>query len=182
MAESKAARRSLIETSEIKKLITACRNGDINAYRAIYEQYGDMLYSIAFRLLGNKEDSEDALQNTFIKLYRHLDQFRFESKFSSYLVRILINTCHDLQNKRNGLLQIFETVEINQDQDQDMGLTLNKAIQMLPEKMRECFVLFAVEGFKQNEIAEMLEINEGTVKAHIFQAKAKLREIIKTTV
>jgi RNA polymerase sigma-70 factor (ECF subfamily) len=97
-------------------------------------------------------------------------------------VRILINACHDINRKQNGLLHILENTDIGRDNNVDLNLTLEKSIQMLPLKMRECFILFAIEGFKQNEISEMLDISEGTVKAHIFQAKAKLREMIKNTV
>lgn len=174
-----AVRRSAIQTEALRKVIQRCQAGETKAYREIYASYGAMLFSIAMRLLGSKEDAEDAVQNTFIKLHRHIGQFRFESKFSSYLVRILINVCHDLNKKNNTLLKLYDDGDIGQENFTEWALTLEKAIQMLPFKMRECFVLYAVEGFKQKEIADMLNLNEGTVKAHIFQAKARLREIIK---
>ena len=173
-----AVRRSAIQTEKLKKVIHRCQTGETAAYREIYSAFGTMLFSIAMRMLGSKEDAEDAVQNTFVKLHRHIGQFRFESKFSSYLVSILINVCHDLNKKNNTLLQLYDESDVGQENYTEWGLTLEKAIQMLPVKMRECFVLYAIEGFKQKEIADMLNLSEGTVKAHVFQAKARLREII----
>jgi len=135
-----------------------------------------MLYSVAYRILGNKEESEDAMQNTFIKLLNSIKDFKFQSKFSSYLTRILINSCYDLIHKRKSTEEIEDN--IFQQNNGDWKLSLEKAISCLPLKMRECFILYAVEGFKQKEIAETMGLSEGTVKAHIFQAKVKLRKIL----
>ena len=180
--DTEAVRRSEISKTDDHKLVKRCQSGDRNAYHEIYKRYAAMLYSVAFRMLGRREDAEDAMQNTFVKLQRHIGQFQFKAKFSTYLVRILINACHDINQQRNGLLQIYDNLEITHESHSDWNLTLEKAIRMLPLKMRECFILYAVEGFKQKEIAEMLETSEGTVKAHIFQAKAKLRETLQSTI
>lgn len=144
----------------------------------IYEMHSTMLFSIAMRMLRSKEDAEDALQNTFIRLFDNVKNFRFQSKFSTYLTRILINCCYDHLNKRkNDASEIDENLPGLLSQT-DLSLSLEKAISLLPLKMRECFILFAVEGFKQKEIADILEISEGTVKAHVSQAKSKLRKLL----
>lgn len=171
-------RRIVINEYNEKELLKQCQQGELSAYKNLYERYSTMLYSVAMRMLGKKEDAEDALQNCFIRLYRSSGQFKYESKFSSYLVRILINCCYDVLSKRKNVYDI-QTEESPNRPDNDWSLTLESAIQMLPLKMRECFILFAVEGFKQQEIAEMMEISEGAVKAHVFQAKKKLRQILR---
>lgn len=80
----------------------------------------------------------------------------------------------------------LEPLSSAQNSNQDLKMQLEEAIQFLPLRMRECFVLFAVEGFKQDEIAEMLSISIGAVKAHIFKAKQKLKillaDVIQETV
>jgi len=167
-----------IENSREIHLVRRCQKGDIKAFKELYDQHSEMLFSIAMRLLGSKEDSEDTLQNTFIKVYKNINQFRFDSKFSSYLVRILINTCYDTLEKRKHNPDFSDTFDLIEDSQSDSHLALEEAIKNLPLKMRECFILFAVEGFKQFEISEILDISIGTVKAHISQAKAKLRQIL----
>ena len=76
-------RPDIINNSFEQEVIQRCLNGEIKAFRELYEMHGTMLYSIALRLLGKKEDAEDAMQNAFSKLFRNIKQFRFQSKLSS---------------------------------------------------------------------------------------------------
>jgi len=171
-------RQRVINDNKDHELIERYQLGEIAAFKEIYQMHSTMLYSIAMRMLGIKEDAEDAMQNCFSKLYRNIGQFKGQAKFSSYLVRILMNCCYDILAKRKKSdLNTDEHVTL--DEHNELSLSLEKAIAMLPLKMRECFILFAVEGFKQVEIAEMMEISEGAVKAQVFQAKKKLRKILK---
>ena len=151
----------------------------MRAYEIIYRRFEQPLLSVGLRMLGRREDAEDAVQITFLKLYRSIGKFRFDSKFSSYLFRIMLNVCFDLSRRK--------TDEKNKKRDLDdvlhhpvveLRLHLDEAIRALPERMRTCFVLFAIEELKQDEIAEMLNMRLGTVKAHIFQAKARLRALL----
>ena len=161
-----------------QEIVEQCQSGNLHAFETIYEQYWDALYRVAFRMLGTHEDCEDALQLTFTKMYRAMKNFRGESKLSTYIFRILINVCHDLHRKRRVGNESYNEEPIFQPQN-ELQIQLDEAIQALPIKMRECFILFAIEGFKQNEIAGMLKVTIGTVKAHIFQAKVKLKESLK---
>lgn len=167
-----------IDSQSEEQLIKNCQSGSRFAFREIYNRYSIMLFSVATRILGNKEEAEDALQNTFVNLYNHIGEFGFQAKFSTYLTRILINNCYDIINKRGKMRLDIQEDNLHTQNTQDWKLSLERAIHQLPEKMRECFILFAIEGFKQKEIAEMMELNEGTVKAHIFQAKVKLRQLL----
>ncbi len=172
-------RKEIINTASEQELILRCQKGEVNAFRDLYNSQGTMLYSIAIRILGKKEDAEDAMQNTFSKLFKNIKQFRYQSKFSSYLVRILINSCYDIIGQNKHQFDRIDSLEPSDETYPDLKMTLEKAITYLPLKMRECFILYAVEGFKQIEIAEMLGISEGTIKAHIFQARVKLKDILK---
>jgi len=130
------------------------------------------------RMLGRQEDAEDAVQTTFLKLCRGLSQFQFGAKFSTYLFRIMMNVCFDMLQKRGGKKFELSGMEVSYSPRVDLRMQLEEAINTLPERMRACFVLFAVEEIKQNEIAGILNLSVGTVKAQIFHAKARLRALL----
>jgi RNA polymerase sigma-70 factor (ECF subfamily) len=164
-------------TMDEEAIIERCREGDLAAFRRLYERYEQPLLRTASRLLGRRQDAEDAVQETFIKLYRRIDLFQSGSKFSTYLFRILINTCTDILRKR--------TPETALDPDREdpgarsgheLRFSLEEAILSLPDRMRACFVLFAVEELDQAEIARILEISVGAVKAHVHRARIRLRD------
>lgn len=161
-------------------VVRRCQEGDISAYETVYRHFHQPLLGFSLRMLGQREDAEDAVQMTFIKLYRSIDKFRFGARFSTYLMRIAINVCYDLleTRKKSKVRTIKESDEPSFSPGSDLRLQLEEAIRTLPERMRECFILFAVEGFQQKEVAEMLDVSIGTVKAHIFQAKERLRLLL----
>ena len=145
----------------------------------IYDRYKQPLLSTALRMLGQQEDAEDAVQMTFLKLYRGIQNYNYSAKFSSYLFRILINVCFDLGRKKNRRsrmsAQLFETEKVSVRSNQEEKILLEEAIQALPERQGACFVLYAVEELKLEEIAEVLGISLGGVKSNIFHAKLRLR-------
>lgn len=167
---------------EEKVIIERCKAGEIASYKIIYNRYNRPLFHTAYRMLGNREDAEDAVQTAFIKMYKSIKRFKYKSKFSTYLFRILINTCIDM-NKRKYKLKlrsretIEDTVSFN-NLDYEIKLEIDKAVRKLPPKQQECFLLFTVGDRKQKEIAEILNISIGGVKSNIFQAKSKLRSYL----
>jgi RNA polymerase sigma-70 factor (ECF subfamily) len=161
------------------EIIARCCEGEIDSFREIYNHFREPLYRVAFRMIGSKEDAEDALQMMFIKLYQNIKQFRGQSKLSTYLYQILLHTCYDLRRSKKIVTnQPLKETDLFYKPQNELQLQLEEALQQLPDKMKECFVLFAIEGFKQFEIAEIMGISTGTVKAHIFQAKEKLRDLL----
>ncbi len=152
------------------------------AYEALYRHFEQPLLSFGLRLLGQQQDAEDAVQTTFLKLYRGVAKFNFDSKFSTYLFRIMMNVCFDALNKKKKM-QTDDLKEVEQSYSPrvDLRLQLEDAIKILPKRMKACFVLFAVQGLKQTEVAKILDMNLSTVKAHIFQAKTQLRTILSDT-
>ncbi len=156
-----------------------CQQNDLSAFELIYRQYEQPLLNAGLRMLGKKEDAEDAIQLAFMKLFRGLKNFKFQAKLSTYLFRIMFNVCFDLIEKRKRhATRDLDGIERGFSPTTDLRLQLEDAISTLPDRMRACFVLFAVEGVKQEEIAEMLELSVGAVKSHVFQAKRKLRAIM----
>jgi RNA polymerase sigma-70 factor (ECF subfamily) len=141
--------------------------------------------SVAANLLGNRADAEDAVQEAFLKLYRGFPGFKGESLLSTWLFRILVNTCHDLSRRRTRSPEM-PVAEGGPDDDRvlepgappvdpTLRLTLEHLIQGLPPLPRTVFVLFEVEGFKHREIAGILGIPEGTSRYALFEAKKALQ-------
>lgn len=163
-------------------LARRCRAGDKSAYEVLCRQHGARLMQVAENLLGNREDAEDAVQQAFVRLYERIGSFRGESALGTYLFRILVNVCQDQRRRRprRPVLEVQDTMATHRPQF-ELRARLRTAIDTLPERMRECFVLFAVHEMRQSEIAEMLEISVGAVKAHIHQAKARLRPLLRET-
>ena len=161
---------------EEEDVVARCRKGDLAAYRDLYIRYEQPFLRTALRILGRPQEAEDAVQETFLKLHRGIGHYREGSKFSTYFFRILINTCLDLLRKRR-----FETGSpLNEDTagglpPREIDPALERAIEALPERMKTCFYLFAVEELRLNDIARSLDLSVGAVKANIHHARVKLR-------
>jgi RNA polymerase sigma-70 factor (ECF subfamily) len=161
------------------EIIQKCQKNDLSAFKMIYDRYKQPLLHTAFRMLGQQQDAEDAVQTAFLKLYRGIQNFHRGSRFSTYLFRILLNVCFDMLKKRKfKKIQLYEKIDLSNQPKNDLKMYLEEAIAKLPERMRACFVLFAVEDIRQNEIAKILNISVGGVKSNIHHAKAKLRTIL----
>jgi RNA polymerase sigma-70 factor (ECF subfamily) len=137
--------------------------------------------------LGNTSDAEDAVQETFLKIYRSVDRFKGESAFTTWIYRILVNASYDLMRKRqrrNPEVQEAElepgTLELSAASPADhlLRLTLENSLKKLSDRTRTVFLLFEVEGFKHREIAEILNIPEGTSKNLLFEAKKELQRLL----
>ena len=159
-----------------RNLVKRCQKGDLKAYQALYNQYEQPMLRLGYRMLGQQQDAEDAVQETFIRLYRSIHKFEFRAAINTYLFRIMTNVCFDMLEKRKKMpANDAEPVYTSQA---PLRLKLEQHIATLPDRMRACFVMFAVEGFKQREIADILDLSIGTVKAHIHEAKMRLRKVL----
>jgi RNA polymerase sigma-70 factor (ECF subfamily) len=170
---------SIAESRQVEEeeALDRCARGDLAGYRWLYDRYGQPLLRSAFRILGGREEAEDAVQETFLKLYRHIGTVKAGPSFSSYLFRILINNCTDILRKRSaGRPMSAAEIEIPVHSGSETRQTIEEAIASLPERMRACFVLVAVEEFSYAEAARMLGLHVGSVKVTVHRARAKLRQ------
>ena len=158
---------------------------DTAAFEDLYRSHGGRMKSVAMNLLGNSSDAEDAVQEAFLKLHRSWATFKGESLLSTWLYRILINTCYDMGRRRKRRPEPAPEPEDAASPDppaaspdHTLRLTIERALERLPELQRSVFLLFEVEGFKHREIAEILAIPEGTSKHALFTAKRELQERI----
>ena len=165
--------------------VEALLRGSLPAFERLYQQHGGRMKSIACNLMGNTSDAEDAVQESFLKVYRSIRSFQGHSSLSTWIYRILVNTCLDLKRKQRR--QALPEIASSQDDiphpqgltaNQPLRLTLEKIVAGLDERLRHVFLLFEVEGFRHSEIAGMLNISEAASKVALFQAKRELRGLL----
>ena len=160
-------------------LIEECRKGSSRAQFSLYKQYSKAMYNIAYRIINNREDAEDILQESFVDCFRNIYTFRFESTFGAWLKRIVINKCINHIQKNKISLTITDNVpeiagEEEDEPDYDISKILN-GIELLPDGYRIILTLYLIEGYDHSEIAEILGISESTSKSQYSRAKNKLR-------
>jgi RNA polymerase sigma-70 factor (ECF subfamily) len=188
-----------VKTDPDRELVEACQVGEPTgldgAFRQLYEQYKDRVYNVCYRISGNPTDALDASQETFGILFRKIAEFRFESKFSSWVYRIAVNASIDLK-RRTATRWIASLdaqaeagtsehtrAELGDERTEappaaaarhELETEIQDAIARLSPKMRAITVLRYVESLSYEEIAEVLQISLGTVKSRLSRAHEAL--------
>lgn len=176
--------------AEEQKLIDAAIAGDSSAFERLIEPLEGRIYAVALRMCGNREDAQDCMQESMIRIYRALSSFKGQSSFSTWIYRITMNTCLDKLRRRkarrstsldtlldSGWSPTDETDTPERHAIQsEQRRTLERAIAELPEDMRAAVVLRDVQGLAYDEIASALNVNVGTVKSRISRGRERLRE------
>jgi RNA polymerase sigma factor (sigma-70 family) len=169
------------------QLIHACLQNDRSAQRKLYQAYAGRMLVVCSRYAQSTAEAEDILQEAFIKIFQNLDKFRGESTLGAWIKRIVVNTAinqirlqqhfqnmSDVQNYDNELIDNQGGIEGIHFQE------LISMVQKLPKGCQAVFNLFAIEGYKHTEIAEMLNITEGTSKSQYARARGILQsQLIK---
>lgn len=169
---------------EVDKLITGLKKGNRVDQKKLYDTYAPLFMSIGIRYLKNVEEAEDALAEAFIKIFTKITTYKNEGSFEGWIKRIMINEClmKIRKNKRNFLHLPLEDVEISIEPEALDRLNVEEIMQTiaeLPEGYRTIFNLYAIEGYKHREIAEILNISIHTSKSQLIMAKKKLQGILK---
>ena len=181
-----------METDE-KKLIERASGGDPSAFNRLMAQHENRMYAVALRMCANREDAQDCLQEAMLRVYRAIGSFKGQSTFSTWVYRITMNTCLDelrrKKNRQNTSLDNLVDMGWSPTDDgagpekqalmHEMREKMHGAIRELPDDMRAAVVLRDIQGFSYDEIAQMLEINVGTIKSRISRGREKLREKLK---
>jgi len=165
-------------------LIEECRQGSTRAQFRLYNQYSKAMYNLAYRILNNREDAEDILQEAFVDCFKNLNTFRFESTFGAWLKKITVNKCINQLKKKKIDLTLCENLPVDiyeEDSEVKYDTTkIFKGIEKLPDGYRVILTLYLLEGYDHQEIAQILGITESTSKSQYSRAKDKLRSIILT--
>lgn len=173
-------------------LIDRARNGEMTAIRDLFELSKLNVYRLAYDLLGNRQDAEDLSQDVFLKAFRSLSAFRGDSKWTTWLYRITVNTCLDFREKRSkmkiaanqqsdGEEMVNEIESAAIPPDSTAGATMiqrdiEKALNLLTPRERSVFVLRHYHDQPLKSIAESLNVTEGTVKTLLFRAVRRLQD------
>jgi RNA polymerase sigma-70 factor (ECF subfamily) len=177
-----------------RDFVQRLKANDPAAYEELIETYAEMVFRVAYRILKDEQDAEDAMQETFLSIHRRIQSFRGESKFSSWLYRVATNVALDALRARKRYRGHF--TELSDDQDDEMEAQLTDALQPLPEeqltrqetqeriyailsvmspKLSEAFVLYEIEGLSMQETADALGISLSTAKVRVHRARLQLQ-------
>jgi len=167
-------------------IIEKCRQNDRKAQLKLYNQYCDGMLIVAQRFVKNTMEAEDVVQESFIKAFTKLEQYKAEVTFGAWLKRIVINKSIDLlKSKKQRLVDIedvqLKIVDEDNDWSVDNGITINEvktAIQQLPEKYKYVVMLYLIEGYDHQEISEILNISEVASRTQLSRGKGKLKELL----
>lgn len=167
------------------ELIQKCIKGNGKAQRELYDRYAAKLMPLAMRYAKSQADAEDILQDAFIKVYKSLETFRQEAQFSTWMRRIVVNTAINHNRKKLYQQPMLDIEKTPLHVEKELVIShlhiteILAMMQKLPVGCRTVFNLFAIEGYGHKEIAEMMEITEGTSKSQYSRARALLKVMIE---
>lgn len=185
------------ERSE-RELVQQVLDGDRDAFLAFIDRYERLVKHVVFRMVDDDRDREELCQDVFVRAYRYLDGFRFDSKLSTWLARIARNTCLNHLEKKDMPLYADHApspddeppdarAALNriEDPDEDVAETasdrerrevVREGIQTLSEHYRTALTLYHLEGMSVSQISDVMDNPEGTVKSHLYRGRKKLKD------
>jgi RNA polymerase sigma factor (sigma-70 family) len=178
-----------VDQADISRdIIERSRKGNRQAQYQLYQLYSKAMFNICYRMMNDREDAEDMLQESFSEAFRRLDSFRFESTFGAWLKMIVINRCINEIKRKRAQLEFFEDMSPFEDEedvadDLNPGLSpdkIKKAMAELPKGSRMIFSLYLLEGYDHQEISQILSISESNSKTQYMRAKQRIKELLKT--
>jgi RNA polymerase sigma-70 factor (ECF subfamily) len=183
------------ETNDDLDLVHASKNGDVAAFEQLVKRYDRKLLRIAQSVTHNREDSQDVVQETFLKVYQHLAEFRGNSQFSTWLIRITLNQSLMKLRKQRRTREVSLDEDFGTDEDvlpqevidwapnaeelysvSELRNILLKTIEELRPILRAVFVLQDLEGLSTEQTAEVLNLSQSAVKSRLWRARLELRE------
>ena len=182
---------------EDQRLIKLAREGDQKAFETLLKKYRNLVYHVMIKMVRNPQEAEDLSQEAFIKAFNALASFNEEFAFSTWLMKIATNNCIDyLRKKKLRTYSIDEPIQYKEEQvqielpdhdptpeksllNEERSKLINEAIQSLPPRYRHVIVLRHQEEKSYEDIAEILKLPLGTVKARIFRAREMLNKKMK---
>jgi RNA polymerase sigma factor (sigma-70 family) len=171
-----------------RDIIERSKKGNRQAQYQLYKMYSRAMFNICYRMMNDKSDAEDMLQESFSEAFRRLDSFRHESTFGAWLKMIVINRCINEIKRKKAQLEFFDDMSPFEEKEdlndgQEPGLSpdkIKKAMVELPKGSRMIFSLYLLEGYDHQEISEILNISESNSKTQYMRAKQRIKEILKT--
>jgi RNA polymerase sigma-70 factor, ECF subfamily len=165
--------------------VRAAQDGDTAAFRLLYREHVGRIYAFCLRTAGQPADADAITQEVFVHAWEKLETFRGECAFATWLYRIAVREVlmHHRSTSRR-LRRVAPAADLEAEgpppksEGPDLAVDLERAVRGLPEGARMVFVLSAIDGYAHAEIAQMMGVTENTCRAHLFRAKALLREVL----
>ena len=187
------------DARENDQLIRAVLAGNERAFDELIGLHKRFVFNLCYRLLGDYDDADDCAQEVFIKVFKSIDGFRFESDFKTWLYRIVVNTCknrfrsleyrvgqkrvrldmHDEDDKKHVELRDLKQSPAVELKRKEIGRLIQAAVNKLPKDQRLVVVLRDMEGRSYEEIIEITGLKLGTLKSKLSRARLRLRESLK---
>lgn len=175
--------------------IKALQAGDNDAYRRLVEDYSHRIYRLCYSFLKDQALAEDQTQEVFVSIFNSIQQFKQNSKLSTWIYRITVSSCLDqlrasqrLKRRSNGIVSLFDAQDMiplpsgsdpyHHLENKEYGLIIARTLDVMPDKYKSVFILKYMDALSQKEIAEIMEITEKAVEGILSRAKAILREEI----
>ena len=167
----------------LKQLILKCKKQDIKAQEQLYRLYADKLFAVCLKYSNSYQQAEDNLQDGFMTIFDKIAQYQDKGSFEGWMKRIMVNTTLQKYRKQ-GVFEIINEDNLSEaaleiDEDEVSVDFLLKIIQDLPDRYRQVFNLYALDGFSHKEISEMLQISTGTSKSNLARARIILKEKVE---
>jgi len=170
---------------EVQRLVSKAAAGDTRAFELLYRLNLGRVYALCLRLTRNEVRAEELTQSAFVRAWEKLGTFRGDSAFSTWLHRLTVNVVFETQRsdqRRAGRVMVTDDLQALEREGYretpEMKVDLEQAIAQLPDRAREVFVLFQVEGYSHEEIAELTGMAVGSSKAQLHRARQLLREML----
>ncbi|MBU0561885.1 MAG: sigma-70 family RNA polymerase sigma factor [Bacteroidetes bacterium] len=168
------------------ELIRRYNDGEDAAFEKLINLHKDKVRNLIYLTLGDSDYVDDISQDVFISVFHKLKDFRFESKFTTWLYRITVNKCRDYLRKKR-VRSIFTPIKDSEyelsvrthNENMDIPRLVRKAIEKLPEKLKVPLILRDIDGLSYKEIADSLDCEVGTIKSRIFRARESLKIILE---
>lgn len=177
---------------EEKAIIKEAQRGSIVAFESLVKKYDKLVLQLAYNMVNNAQDAEDIYQEVFVRVFKNIGRFQFKSEFSTWLYRVVVNYCINIQKKkkRAKLYSIDDNLDAeswgitlpakdkNPEEDilnDELSKDIASALETLSPKQKAVFVLRHYHGKKLKDIAASLACSEGTVKNYLFRATQKMQ-------
>ncbi|MDY0780453.1 RNA polymerase sigma factor [Tenacibaculum sp. IB213877] len=167
------------------ELIQKCKQNNLQAQAQVYQLFAGKLFALSLKYSRNREDAEDVLQDSFLTAFNKIHQFKNKGSFEGWLKRIAVNTALQKYREKSPLYLVKEEQDIVEEEEVvvddakvDISFLL-QLIQELPDRYRLVFNLYVLDNFSHKEIAEMLDISEGTSKSNLSRARLILKQKVE---
>ena len=169
-----------------EQIIAGCRAGDRKYQKLLYQRFASKMFTVCMRYAAESNSAQDLLQEGFVKIFKNIEKFRGEGSFEGWIRRIFVNTCLEFVRKKANMYVVQDTETVKVEYHDENALQklmkedLMEMIQSLSTGYRTIFNLYVIEGYSHKEIAELLNVTEGTSKSQLARARYLLQKKVET--